>query len=159
GSNSSTVVQCPAHIFINLSISGAGFAESPPACALASRISKSQTRSEEGAVMSEHRSSGFAGRVEKGKRGDFGGDGVANRFDGHFDVESGGDGGVVAADAGDGDHLLESGRPGGGSGFADLPATTIDRHGDARSHAGNLRRHADSLVEGFDFVPVNFEAD
>src|SRR2546430_10578498 len=109
GSNCSTVVQYPAHILVSLSISGAGFDGS--VCATAKPASDNERNSDRVVFMSEHRRYGFSGRIEKGKRHDLGGDGFALGFDGHFDVESGAEGGVVAANAGEGDHFFERRRP------------------------------------------------
>ena len=141
------------------SISGAGFGDSLPACPVASGVSRSQRRSKAIVSISDHRDGSFAGRAEEGEGHDFCGDGVAFSFDGHFDVEGGANGRMVTADAGEGDHLFQSGRPGGGSSFADLMAAAINGNGDTRGHAGNLRRHADFFVKCFDFVPIDFETD
>ena len=71
-------------------------------------VSSRQTRSVATIFMSERRSSCFARRAEEGKRDDFGGDGVADGFDGHFHVKRGAGGRVIAADAGERNHFLES---------------------------------------------------
>src|SRR5882672_1591307 len=109
GSNWSTVVQCPAHIFISLSISGAGFDES--VCAAARPATDNERNSERIVFMSDHRNRGFARWIKEGQGNDFGGDGFALGFDGHFDVESGAEGRVIAANAGEGDHFFERRRP------------------------------------------------
>ncbi len=110
-------------------------------------------------ILLDHRDRSLAGRVEEGRGYDFCGYGFAFGFYGHFDVERGAEGGVLAVDTGQGDHFFQSGRPRGGSGFSDLAATAVDGNGDAGSHAGNLRGHANFFVDSFDFVPVDFKAD
>src|SRR5882762_3067662 len=101
GSNRSTVLQRPSHIFISLSISGAGLEVSLPvwagavaggvlvaapvwselACAAAKVAASNEMNSEASVFMSEHRDRGFARRTEKRQRHDFGGDGLAFGFD------------------------------------------------------------------------------
>jgi len=92
-------------------VAGCVFVEAPAwpelACAAAKGASSNEMNSEAMVFMSDHWDRGFAGGIEEGERDDFGGDGFAFGLDSHFDVESGAEGGVVAPDAGQGNHFLQ----------------------------------------------------
>src|SRR5579859_7672220 len=101
----------------------------------------------------------FARRIEKRKRYDFCGYCMSHGFDRHLHLQGRADRRLVAIHARQRDHLLQCRRPRSRRRLPHVFSVVVDGHRHTRRDARHLRRHPDFVVQGFHFVPVDFQSN
>src|SRR5687768_13124057 len=80
-------------------------------------------------------------------------------LDRHLDLELPADFGVLGLDVRERDVFLEKRRPAPARRIARLLVVVIDRHARAPRRRWKLRRETDVEIQGFERIPVDFDAD